>query len=96
MGKKSNFVRKCDVMEHFGYFSWIQRPKILRGISCKTGGSFLVVYLCNFSILAVSIKNKFYIQRITTINKKLPITVNFCAKEKFTVSDAVTAVTAHQ
>ena len=30
MGMKSNFIRKRDVMEHFGYFSWIQRPKIYR------------------------------------------------------------------
>ena len=30
MGMKLNFVRKRDVMEHFGYFSWIQRPKVYR------------------------------------------------------------------
>ena len=30
MGIKSNFERKSDLMEHFGYFSWIQRPKIYR------------------------------------------------------------------
>ena len=23
-------MRKRDMMEHFGYFSWIQRPKIYR------------------------------------------------------------------
>ena len=46
MGMKSNFDRKRDVMEHFDYFSWIQRPKIYRN-QLQNWRQFLVVYLCN-------------------------------------------------
>ena len=54
MGMKSNFVRKRDVMEHFAIFLGFNAPNSI-GISCRTGGSFLVVYLC-------------YLQKRETIN----------------------------